>query len=122
MAIFGSPWERLRQALDQGNLTAARTAAADVPDVPLSEALELVVLVSQNDRDRLPRFALAWHGRFVRELRDVRPEEAQAVLALLIMLSGPRQRQAARALACLIGDRRALDNAAKALLRIADSY
>ena len=45
---------------------------------------------------------LRWHGRFTRQVRDVTSAEAQAVLALLLLLPGRRGKAAARALAQLL--------------------
>jgi hypothetical protein len=54
-------------------------AAREMPQVGLSEALELLVLIHARDRTRFSRAALRWHSRFEREL-DVTTEESQAAL------------------------------------------
>ena len=67
----------------------------------LSEALELCLLLRDKAPERHGRAALRWHGRLCREV-DVSLEEAQAVLAALILLAGERKRNAAFALAELL--------------------
>lgn len=68
---------RFRRALDRQNLTEALSAASELQYVGLAEALELCLLLRDNDPDRYPRAALRWHGRLCREV-DVGLEEAQA--------------------------------------------
>jgi hypothetical protein len=98
----GHPYARFRRALDTGNPDLALAAAHDLKSVPLSNALELVLLLATAGGDRFRRAAVRWHSRFCREIRDVTADEAQAVLALLLMLDGPRGRLAAQALGELI--------------------
>jgi hypothetical protein len=84
--------------------------------VPLSQALELVLLLARTEPAKFRRAALRFHGRFVREHRVDDPQEAQAVLALLAMLDGPQAAAAARALAQLLHERR-MGQAAEHLIR-----
>jgi hypothetical protein len=69
-------------------------------------------------RDKVPkkfsRPALRWHGRLCREVH-VSLEEAQAVLAALVLLSGERKRNAAFALAELLS-RRGLERPCETLV------
>ncbi len=83
----------------------------------MADALELVLLLARDGGEgRFSRAALRWHGRYCRDTPDIEAAEAQAVLALLTMLGGPRSEQAACALAQLL-DRREHLPAAEALLR-----
>jgi hypothetical protein len=117
----GSPYTRLRRALDHGKLAEALAAAAGLERVGLAEALELVLLLARDGEDaRFRRAAVRWQARYARELPDVEPAEAQAVLGLVVMLTGPRRRQAAFALAELL-DRRELLPAAERLVHAATS-
>jgi hypothetical protein len=84
--------------------------------VGLSEALELVLLLHRKDRGRFARAALAWHGRFERELH-VSFAESQAVLACLAAIGSDSWRGPATALAELVGRRRELRRAAESLVR-----
>ena len=94
--------------------TEALAAARELEAVGLTEALELVLLIAEREPARFERAALRWHGRYCREVAAVSAEEAQAVLALLLMLPGPRSSAAARALA-EVTYRRGMERAAEAL-------
>jgi hypothetical protein len=109
----GSPYTRLRRALDHGNLTEALSAAGELPHVGLVEALELCLLLCDRAPGKYGRAALRWHGRYCREVRDVTLEEAQAVLATLALLPTVRERGAS-ALSDLLY-RRGLERAGEAL-------
>jgi hypothetical protein len=111
-----SPYGRLRRALDQGNTLAALSAAAELQTVALTDALELLLLLADGDERRFRRAALRWASRYMREVPEVEPAEAQAVLGLVVMLGGKRRVQAAHALAQLL-DRRNQLPAARLLLR-----
>jgi len=98
----GSAYMRFRRALDRGNALEARATGAELGELPLSDALELLLLIARKEPDRYGRAALRWHARYVRQIRDVTPGEAQAILALLLLLNGQRGRAAAKALAMLL--------------------
>jgi hypothetical protein len=110
----GSPYGRFRKALDRGNVTEALSAAAELPTLGLTEALELCLLLCDREPEKFSRAAVRWHGRYCREVRDVGLEEAQAVLACLGVLRGPRREPAAHALAELVY-RRGFERACEAL-------
>jgi hypothetical protein len=105
---------RFRRALDRQNLTEALSAASDLPHVGLSEALELCLLIRDKAPERYPRAALRWHSRLCREV-DVSLEEAQAVLAALILMAGERKSNAGFALADLLS-RRGLERPCETLV------
>jgi hypothetical protein len=111
----GSPYGRLRRALDIGNPTIALAAAADLDFVSLPDALELVLLLV-DEPGKFRRAALRWHARYCGDVPDVGFEEAQAVLACLAGLTGRRPKAAASALAELV-NRRGLERASEVLLR-----
>ena len=98
----------------------ARAAGAELGEIPLSDALELLLLIARKEPHLYGRAALRWHGRFTRQVRDVTPMEAQAVLALLLLLPGRRGKAAARALAQLL-DGPYMRQAPSILIRWADS-
>jgi hypothetical protein len=103
MTSQGSAYARFRRALDRGNVTEALSAAAELEHVGLVDALELVLLLAwDGDGKRFRHGAVRWAARCAREAGDVEPAEAQAVLGLVTMLSGPRREQAAYALAQLL--------------------
>jgi hypothetical protein len=115
----GSPYARFRRALDRGDVTEALSSASELEHVGLAEALELCLLLREREPARFPRAALRWHGRYCREV-DVSLEEAQAVLAALILLAGERKSNAAFALADLLS-RRGLERPCETLVAWANN-
>jgi hypothetical protein len=111
----GSAYGRFRRAVDRGNVIAALSAASELPQLRLTEALELCLLLCDHEPERFSRAAVRWHGRYCREV-NAGLEEAQAVLAALGALRSPRRKEAASALADLIFRRR-LEQASEALIR-----
>lgn len=106
---------RFRRALDRGNVTEALSAASELQLVGLAEALELTLLLADEEDARYERAALRWHARFVYEAKNIDIRESVAVLALLTAM--PANRLAASALAELFGRRRSLERCAQALVR-----
>jgi hypothetical protein len=70
----------------------------------VNEALELCLVLRHKVPEKFRRAAVRWHGRLCREA-DRGLEEAQAVLAALVLLAGDRKRNAAYALAELLSQR-----------------
>jgi hypothetical protein len=95
---------RFRRALDRGSVTEALSSASELEHVGLTEALELCLLLRDKAPERYPRAALRWHGRLCREV-DVSLEEAQAILAALLVMAGERKRNGAFPLAELLSRR-----------------
>jgi hypothetical protein len=93
-----------RRGLDRQNVTEALSAASELEHVSLAEALELCLLLRDKAPERYPRAALRSHGRLCREV-DVSLEEAQAILAALVLMAGERKGNAAFALADLLSRR-----------------
>jgi hypothetical protein len=96
----GSPYGRFQKALKTGNVNLALPAARELPKINLSDSLRLCFLL--RDTDIFERAALRWHGRYCREVVAVELDEAQAVLACLAALRGPRAEVAARTLCALL--------------------
>jgi len=120
MGESGSPYARFRRAIERRQPTAALSAAAELRHVPLTEALELLLLLRDRDPARYTRAVLRWHGRFCREVPGITPSEAGAVLALLAALEDDSTAgHAARALAELL-DGRELDQPARILIQWAE--
>jgi hypothetical protein len=84
-----------------------------MPTLGLSEALELCLVLCDQEPEKFSRAAVRWHGRYCREVRDVTLEEAQAVLATLALLPTIRERGAS-ALSDLLY-RRGLERAGETL-------
>jgi hypothetical protein len=106
---------RIRTALDEGNVAEALTAASALPNVGLVEALELVLLLCDRDPETFDSAAVKWTCRYCSETR-AGPDEAQAVLACLGALRGPRREAAAAALSDIIYQR-GLERASEAVNR-----
>jgi hypothetical protein len=81
----GHPYATYRRAIDRKQLPAAWAAAHDLGRLNLADALDLVLLVAEQEANKYPRVALRWHARYCAE-RDVTLAEAQAVLALLVLV------------------------------------
>ena len=74
---------RFRRALDRGNVTEALSAAAELQFVGLAEALELTLLLADDQPDKYERAAGRWHARFLQEVPNVSLRESQAVARAL---------------------------------------
>jgi hypothetical protein len=60
----GSAYTRFRRALDRGNVTEALAAGSELQFVGLAEALELTLLLADEEDRRYERAAIRWHARF----------------------------------------------------------
>jgi hypothetical protein len=63
----GSPYARFKRALDSGNLMQVRAAAAELPMVPLRDALEVCELLRRAKPEVYERAALRWLARLLLE-------------------------------------------------------
>ena len=106
---------RFRRALDRGNVTEALSAASELEFVGLAEALELTLLLAEDEPEKFDRAAAKWHVRFLQEVPNLEVRESLAVLALLGAI--PVNRLAAAALAELLSRRRSCERIAEALVR-----
>jgi hypothetical protein len=66
----GSPYARFRRALDTGNLTLIRGAAAELPQVPLDDALRICLLLRHKEPASYGRAAVRWIARFALERKS----------------------------------------------------
>ena len=98
MTSQGSPYGRLHRALDSGNATIALAAASEMPTLGLSEALELCLLLLDQEPDRFSRAAVRWHGRYCREVNaGLEEPPARRTLFRIDRRDGPgRSRTSAR--------------------------
>jgi hypothetical protein len=106
---------RFRRALDRRNVTEALSAASELQFIGLAEALELTLLLADEQPERFGRAASRWTVRFLQEVPNVDVRESQAVLALLAAI--PVNRLAAAALAELLSRRRSCERIAETLVR-----
>ena len=83
MTSQGSPYARFKRALDSGNLMQVRAAAAELPAVPLRDALEVCELLRRAKPEVYERAALRWLARLLLERPAITLGEVeQAALAL----------------------------------------
>jgi hypothetical protein len=106
----GSTGVELNYAAPPNELTT------NVWHVGLAEALELCLLLREDQPARCNRAALRWHGRYCREV-DVTFEESPGYLATPAALSGERKGNAAFAPAELLSRRGSCGSPAQWLFR-----
>jgi hypothetical protein len=92
--------------------------AAELPQVPLADALELLLLARDLEPARYDRGVPRWHSRLCAE-RQLSTGEAQLALAALGALRGSGAATAAQTLAAICDDH-ALDKEARVLERWLD--
>jgi hypothetical protein len=61
------PMLAFRRALDSGNLTLVRAAAAELPTVNLEDALRICLLLRDADPSQYERAVIRWLGRLCLE-------------------------------------------------------
>ena len=75
MTSDGNPYARFRRALETGNETLVVTAARELPQVRLDDALRICLVLRGGDPDRYERAAVRWLGRFALEACEVTIED-----------------------------------------------
>jgi hypothetical protein len=89
MGTAGSAYMDFRRALETGNLTLIESAARALPQVPLADSLEVLVVMADQNDGRFHRAAARWAGRAISE-QQLNLEESRRVLALVeVMLTAP---------------------------------
>jgi hypothetical protein len=101
VSIKGGSYARFKRALDTGNITIVRAAAAELPTINLDDALRICVLLRRAEPAHYERAVVRWLGRLCLERRattitDLRlavaafdrlpdePEDAEAELRRLV--------------------------------------
>jgi hypothetical protein len=79
----GSPYARFRRALDTGNELLVLSAARELPQVALEDALQICLVLRDGDRRRYDRAAVRWLGRFALEARAVTIRDLRIAAAAL---------------------------------------
>ena len=87
MTSQGSAYSQFKRALERRNFLLAWTMAAELPKVPLADALSLLLLALDQQPWR-EKAAPRWHARLCDEAHLTLPE-AQLALAALHALAGP---------------------------------
>jgi hypothetical protein len=67
MSIKGGSYARFRRALETGNVTLVRAAAAELPTINLDDALRVCLLLRRADAGLYERAVVRWLGRFALE-------------------------------------------------------
>jgi hypothetical protein len=95
----GSAYSQFKRALGRRNFLLAWTTAAELPKLPLGDALALLLALDQQPW-RYEKAAPRWHARLCDEARLTLPE-AQLALAALHALVGPGAVGGGQALAAI---------------------
>jgi hypothetical protein len=98
----GSAYSQFRRALERRNFLLAWTMAAELPKVPLADALSLLLLALDQQPWRFERAAPRWHARLCAEAWLTLPE-SQLALAALQALAGPGAVGGGQALVAVCG-------------------
>ncbi|HEY2637164.1 MAG TPA: hypothetical protein VGI54_07250 [Solirubrobacteraceae bacterium] len=102
MTSDGRPYPRFRRALDTGDYTIIRAAAAELPQIGLGDALRICWAIRHTATDVYPRACLRWLARFCREAEGVELNDvATAARALHAILAGGAERPAREELEAL---------------------
>jgi hypothetical protein len=96
----GSADSQFRRALERRNFLLAWTLAAELPKVPLADALSLLLLALDQQPWRFETAAPRWHAR-LRAEAGLTLAEAQLAVAALDALAGPRAVAGGHALVAL---------------------
>lgn len=83
MSSDGSAYSRFKRSIATGNLNLVIAAAAELPQVGLRDALEVCLLLRDEDPEGYERAAVRWAGRFALEARAVTLEAVQRAVAAL---------------------------------------
>ena len=70
MTSQGSPYSRFQRALKTGNLNIIRSAAAELPQVDLGDALAVCVAIHKAAPEHYERATLRWLARYCLERRE----------------------------------------------------
>jgi hypothetical protein len=86
MTAQGSPYARLKRALDAGDLFLIRAAAAELSQIPLGDALAICLLLCGSEPDSYERAVVRWLGRYCRECPTATLEEVRRAVAAFELL------------------------------------
>ena len=98
VSIKGGSYQRFLRALDVGNPTLVRAAAAELPQIGLEDALGICLVLLDGEPHRFSVAAARWHARLCLE-RRLTLDEAALAGAALTALAGERPQAAVAALA-----------------------
>jgi hypothetical protein len=81
VTVQGSPYARFKRALAAGDLFLIRTAAAELPQIGLADALAICLLLCGSEPETYERAAVRWLGRYCLERPTATLEEVRGALA-----------------------------------------
>jgi hypothetical protein len=79
----GSPYARFKRALAAGDLFLIRTAAAELPQIGLADALAICLLLCGSEPETYERAVVRWLGRYCLERPTATLEEVRRAVAAL---------------------------------------
>jgi len=79
----GSAYARFRRALETENELLVLSAARELPQIALDDALRICLVLRDGDPKRYERAAVRWLGRFALEARAVTIYDLRAAAAAL---------------------------------------
>jgi hypothetical protein len=85
----GSPYAHFRRALDTGNLALIRTAAAELSQINLDDALRICVVIREREPESFGRAACRWLAGYATDRRATLARLWVAVAALERMREDP---------------------------------
>lgn len=83
MSSEGRPYSRFHRALRSGNLLLIQTAAAELPQVDLADALSICLIMGAQHDPRFDRAATRWLARLVCERPAVALDDLRTALLAL---------------------------------------
>src|SRR3954465_11596561 len=83
MTSDGSPYQRLRRAIQTGNLAIIHVTAAELGWVALRDALGILLVIEAKDDERFERSAVRWAGRLALEVPGLELAELAGALESL---------------------------------------
>jgi hypothetical protein len=113
MTSHGGVYSQFKRALRGQHVIQAWSLAAELPAVPLADALELLLLARDREPARFDRGAPRWHARLCSD-NQLSGSEAQLALAALLALAGPAASSGVEALLGIC-TRHGLDREARVL-------
>jgi hypothetical protein len=90
VSIRGSPYARFQRALETGNLTLIRGAAAELPRVSLEDALRVCLVIREREPQAFDRAARRWLARYAVVPGATLDQLAVAVAAFQLMRKQPQ--------------------------------
>jgi hypothetical protein len=100
VSIKGRPYTWLRASLQRGDLAGVRSAALELRQINLADALAIVLLMSTNQDPAYQRAATHWLVRLASERPSIGLQDLRIALDALQSLAGTQPASAALAELC----------------------